>query len=97
MRQPLLRIIIQNLRELDMPYYVYKMTATEGMSLVKNLEFMEQFENFKLAKKYARDARGQLDADTPTMIKVMFAENQLMAEEQLLQHRDQPIVMEHEK
>jgi len=30
-------------------------------------------------------------------IKVFFAENQLLAEEQLLEHREKPITMEHEK
>jgi hypothetical protein len=80
-----------------MPYYVYKMTSTEGMALVKNLVLMEQFDNFKLAKKYARDEREKLVAAGNTIIKVMFADNQLAAEEQLLQHRDKPIVMEHEK
>jgi hypothetical protein len=80
-----------------MPYYVYRMTATEGMALVKNLELMEQFEAFKEAKKYARDERAKLDAADNITIKVMFADNQLSAEEQLLQHREKPIVMEHEK
>lgn len=80
-----------------MPYYVYKMTATEGMALVKNLEFMKQFESFKQAKHYARDERAKQDAAATATIKVMFADNQLQAEEQLLQHRDKPIVMEHEK
>jgi hypothetical protein len=94
----LLRLIItQNLREFDMPYYVYKMTTTEGMALIKNLELMDQFEAFKVAKKYARDERAKLDAADNLTIKVMFAENQLAAEEQLLQHREKPIVMEHEK
>lgn len=80
-----------------MPYYVYKMTATEGMALVKNLELVDQFETFKLAKKFARDERARLDKAGNTIIKVTFADNQLLAEEQLLQHRAQPIVMEHEK
>jgi hypothetical protein len=73
------------------------MSSTEGMALVKNLELMQQFENFKQAKKYARDERANLETSGNTIIKVMFAENQLLAEEQLLQHRDKPIVMEHEK
>jgi len=80
-----------------MPYYVYKMTATEGMALVKNLVLMDQFETFKQAKNYARDERAKLDAADNIVIKVMFAENQLRAEELLLEHREKPIVMEHEK
>ena len=80
-----------------MPYFIYKMTAQEGMSLVKNLELINEFETFKQAKQFARDKRAELPQDSNEIIKVMFAENQLLAEEQLLEHRDKPILMEHEK
>ena len=80
-----------------MPYFIYKMTAQEGMSLVKNLELMNEFETFKEAKKYAREKRAELPEDSAEIIKVMFAENQLIAEEQLLEHREKPVLMEHEK
>ncbi len=80
-----------------MAYYVFKMSATEGMALVKNLELMDQFDTFKRAKNYARDERAKQDAADNIVIKVMFAENQLRAEELLLEHREKPIVMEHEK
>ncbi len=80
-----------------MPYYVYKMSAQVGMNLVKNLDLLGQAESFKEAKNMARENREKLDGDEGVTIKVMFADNQLMAEEQLLEHRDKPIVMEHEK
>lgn len=81
-----------------MPYFVYKMSSPEGMDLVKNLELIDDFESFKAAKKFAREQREQLtDGDERTIIKVMFADNQLLAEEQLMEHREKPIVMEHEK
>lgn len=80
-----------------MPYYVFKMTSPEGMALVKNLELINHFESFKEAKNFARDERSKQDASDTSMIKVMFADNQLQAEEQLLEHREKPIVMEHEK
>jgi hypothetical protein len=80
-----------------MPYFIYKMTAQEGMSLVKNLELLSEFESFKEAKKFARDRRAELPEDSNEIIKVMFADNQLVAEEQLLEHREKPILMEHEK
>jgi hypothetical protein len=73
------------------------MTAQEGMSLVKNLELINEFESFKEAKQYARDKRAELPQDSAEIIKVMFAENQLIAEEQLLEHREKPVLMEHEK
>ena len=80
-----------------MPYFVYRMTSPEGMDLVKNLELLSEFESFKEAKQYARDQRAELAEDAAEIIKVMFADNQLLAEEQLLEHREKPILMEHEK
>jgi hypothetical protein len=69
----------------------------EGMELVKNLELLSEFESFRDAKNYAKEQRAlQVEGDN-TVVKVMFADNQLMAEEQLLVHREKPVVMEHEK
>lgn len=79
-----------------MPYFVFKMTTQEGMSIFKNLELLKEFEAYKEAKKYARDAR-TANEDKQVTIKMYFADNQLKAEEELLEHRDKPIVMEHEK
>ena len=80
-----------------MPYYVFTMTSPEGMELVKNLELISEFEGFRDAKNYAKEQRALLDKEDNSVIKVMFAENQLLAEEQLLAYREKPIVMEHEK
>ncbi len=80
-----------------MPYYVFKMTSPEGMELVKNLEFIGDYESFREAKNYAKEQRAILDKNDNTQIKVMFADNQLLAEEQLMVFREKPIVMEHEK
>ena len=80
-----------------MPYYVYKISTQEGMSLVKNLELQGESGSFKEAKNMARDIREKQDGAEGVTVKVMFADNQLMAEEQLLEHREKPIMMEHEK
>ncbi len=80
-----------------MPYYVFKMTSPEGMTLVKNLELIGEFDSFRDAKNCAKSKRGELDKDDVSLIKVMFADNQLLAEEQLLAYREKPVVMEHEK
>lgn len=80
-----------------MPYYVYKITAQVGMSLVKNLELLGESDSFKEAKALAREMREKQDGSEGVSVKVMFAENQLLAEEQLLEYREKPIVMEHEK
>lgn len=80
-----------------MPYYVFKMSSPEGMELVKNLELTGDYESFREAKNFAKVQRAELGKDDTSVIKVMFAENQLLAEEQLLAYREKPIVMEHEK
>ena len=80
-----------------MPYYVFKMSSPEGMELVKNLELIDDFELFRDAKNFAKQQRAKLDENDTSIIKVMFAENQLSAEEQLMAYREKPVVMEHEK
>ena len=80
-----------------MPYYVFKMSSPEGMELVKNLELIDDYESFREAKNFAKEQRAELDKADTSIIKVMFADNQLLAEEQLLAYREKPIVMEHEK
>ena len=80
-----------------MPYYVFKMSSPEGMELVKNLELIDEYESFREAKNFAKVKRAELDKDDVSIIKVMFADNQLLAEEQLLAYREKPVVMEHEK
>jgi pyoverdine/dityrosine biosynthesis protein Dit1 len=80
-----------------MPYYVFKMSSPEGMELVKNLELIDEYELFRDAKNFAKIQRAELGKDDTAQIKVMFAENQLLAEEQLLAYREKPVVMEHEK
>ncbi len=80
-----------------MPYYIYKISSQPGMSLVKNLDLLGQEASFKEAKHLARELREKLDGREDVTVKVMFADNQLSAEEQLLEHREKPITMEHEK
>ncbi|RDH82369.1 MAG: hypothetical protein DIZ80_08725 [endosymbiont of Galathealinum brachiosum] len=79
-----------------MPYYVYKVGTAE-LAMLKQLELINTFEKFKEAKNFARDARADLTETDTAEIKVMFADNQLAAEEMLMETRDKPIVMEHEK
>lgn len=80
-----------------MPYFVYRISSPEGMELIKNLELIDSFDTFKAAKQFAREKRAELGEDAREIIKVMFADNQLLAEEQLMEHREKPILMEHEK
>ncbi|VAW60756.1 hypothetical protein MNBD_GAMMA09-1511 [hydrothermal vent metagenome] len=79
-----------------MPYYVYKVESAE-MALLKQLELVNQFDSFKEAKALARQTRAEQSESDASEIKVMFADNQLAAEEMLMEKREKPIVMEHEK
>jgi hypothetical protein len=79
-----------------MPYFVYRIENAE-LAMLKQLELLQTFESFKDAKTFARDKRMQQTADDKATYKVMFAENQLKAEELLMETREKPILMEHEK
>ena len=79
-----------------MPYYVYKISTLEGIDLVKNLQLLNQFDSFKEAKTTAKKLRSEKEMEH-YLIKVMFADNQLSAEEQLLEKREKPILMEFER
>ena len=78
-----------------MPYFVYKISQG-ATALVKNLEKLDEFEGYKDAKNRARELRPELVNDK-TLVKVVFAENALHAEEMLMEKRDQPIMQEWEK
>ena len=77
-----------------MPYFVYQITESV---MVKNLDLLGEFENFKEAKNFAKDKRNENPDVGPETFKVIFSKNQLEAEEQLHEHREQPILMEWEK
>lgn len=79
-----------------MPYYLFEMSSAPGMSLVKKLKLLKEFGSFKQARQYAHEERERLGEHSDVTIKVMFADNQLAAEEQLLEHREKPVLMEHE-
>ncbi|MDH5183313.1 MAG: hypothetical protein OEX12_05425 [Gammaproteobacteria bacterium] len=77
-----------------MPYFVYKI---DEQLIVKELNLLAEFENFKEAKNFAKDQRAADTEMSAQAIKVIFANNILEAEEQLQEHRDKPIMMEWEK
>lgn len=79
-----------------MPYYIYKISALEGMDLIKNLELVNQFDSFKEAKTMTKKLRVE-QREQAHIYKIMFAENQLLAEEKLLEKREKPILMEFER
>lgn len=70
-----------------MSYFVYKIIPGPT-PLVKELVLQNSYDSFKDAKVFARDLRTQLDPDDKATIKVIFADNQLHAEELLMEHRE---------
>jgi hypothetical protein len=79
-----------------MPYYLFKISARDSIGLVKDLELLEVFDAFRDAKTEAKKLRSE-QAEDGFSYKVMFADNQLSAEEQLLEKREKPVLMEHER
>ena len=79
-----------------MPYYLFKISTSDKLDLLKDLELLDVFDAFRAAKTEARRLRAQQTGDGPSF-KIIFADNQLSAEEQLLEKRDQPVLMEHER
>jgi len=79
-----------------MPYYLFKISSRDSIDLVKDLELVEVFDAFRDAKIEAKKLRSE-QAEDGFSYKVMFADNQLSAEEQLLEKREKPVLMEHER
>ncbi len=79
-----------------MPYYVYRITDSAA-GLVKQLELLDTFDTYRDAKQLTKKTRNEMDVSEAVQIKVMFADNELSAEEQLQEKREKPITMEWEK
>lgn len=79
-----------------MPYFVYKIKPAVS-TLVKNIEMLQEFEAYREAKSFVKNERSKLTAEDKTTYKIIFADNALQAEEQLMEKRDAPIVKEWEK
>ncbi len=80
-----------------MPYYLFKVSSSDQVGLVKQLELIDVFENFREAKQQAKQLRAEAAGDDTAEYKISFAANQLAAEEQLLEKREKPVLMEHER
>ena len=62
-----------------MPYFVYKIFDNP----IRHLEKLEQHDAFREASNRAKQLRGELDSDSEYSIKMIFAENELHAEDLL--------------
>ena len=79
-----------------MPYFIYRIKQGPT-ALLKDLELLNEFESFKEAKQFAKQARADQADGEQSQVKVMFADNQLHAEEQIMEAREEPILREWEK
>jgi hypothetical protein len=79
-----------------MPYYIYQISNSDGIGLIRNLQLLDEFQAFRDAKSKVKEMRAESGPDAEFIYKVIFADNQLMAEEQLLEKRKKPTLMEHE-
>lgn len=69
-----------------MPYFVYRIESRP----IKLLKKLEAFDSFGQASGYAKEARAELSGDV--LIKVIFAENELQAEDLLSSPREAKII-----
>jgi hypothetical protein len=67
-----------------MPYYIYRVTP---LGPVRQLAKISQFEIFKEASNEAKRLRRETDLAPGELIKTIFAENELQAEELLNEPR----------
>jgi hypothetical protein len=65
-----------------MPYFIYKIGPMNILSK------QDVADSFKAAKAIANELRKQLDANAGTTIKMIFADNELAAEDILSQPRE---------
>ena len=76
-----------------MPYYIYRIHQGPT-TIVKNLELVAQHDEYKQAKQQAKQLRIEQATDDTSQIKVMFADNQLDAEEKLMAPEDRGLYHE---
>ena len=79
-----------------MPYFIYKITSG-STGAIKNLEFIDKFDEFKQAKKFIREKREDFEMENRVNLKMIFAESEFEAEERLREPREAPILREWEK
>ncbi len=79
-----------------MPYFIYKITSG-STGAIKALECIDKYDEFRQAKSFIRERRAELDHDSRVAIKMVFANDELEAEQRLREPRHAPILREWEK
>lgn len=71
-----------------MPYFVYRVTPP------RKLEHIETFTSFKPARDLVRARRAELEGGGETMVRMIFAKDQIEAEKLLLTPREERVIGE---
>jgi len=79
-----------------MPYFIYRIMPGETPA-AKTLEYVEEHAAYRDAKGVVKKMRMGQAADKQSQLKIIFAEDRSHAEQQLLEHREEPILREWEK
>ena len=79
-----------------MPYFIYKITSGSS-GAIKELECIDKYDEFKLAKKFIRGLRATQELDSRITIKMIFSQDEFEAEQRLRAPREAPILREWEK
>ncbi len=61
-----------------MPYYLYKIASSDCRELIRQLELLEVYDDFKSARDEAKRLRGEQPLEGASY-KAMFADTQLAA------------------
>lgn len=78
-----------------MPYYVFRITQTTP--ILKTLEHQCTCAAYQEARQQVRELRMRAAPGEQATYKLIFAANQLEAEEHLHEQREKPVLMEWEK
>jgi len=79
-----------------MPYFIFRINQGPT-AIVKNIDLVKECDAYKDAKNIVKTMRDEQSDDDKSELKIMFADNQLLAEEQVLESRDKPVTREWEK
>lgn len=67
-----------------MPYFIYRITEQP----IRMLSKLEQHDTYRDAAARVKQLRGELSADSPHVVKMIFAETEFNAEDLLNQVRE---------
>ena len=79
-----------------MAYYIFRIIPGPT-DLVKNIEYLTEFEQYREARQFCRTQRAEQVPGSSDVYKMVFASTQLAAEEILHEKKEKPILRSWEK